>query len=809
MLDAMLERITGGARHDGWRRWAWLAFFGLAPAAFLWGLTLHWQNAKRRAETFADPARMLEQAQAVAAAEGINITGWKSVQQVVVSDPLQQFQRRNEIWAQLPAAQRRLVPRTWIRVILHSAAMDQWLAVWLRPDASVFAFDTSTGLVKSRANISEAEARQLAQRRFSSTCAGDVLDMGDPEIQNATAANGLAVRRFVWRGNLPGLADLKSVCGVEIVGDRVKSVNSDFNWSASVGTSSIGAQFFSQARALILLTLILYAIYRFSRRALEREVPWSRCVTIFVFLVCFALFLQLINSDYAAGSLPVDRALSAFRWVIAASVLLNFALQGMMLGLSYGASEGELRETYPGKLTAWDALLTGRIWSRNVGVAVLFGAAAGAWAIFFRAGIWESLHLERVLNETQLLFTFGPLPWVMQMISEPITALFLVTFAALLPVMFANRWVASRWLRRLMVVLLALIGATVSTVVDINAPADLVAIFITAGLVLAAFWFRDLLASVVAVVVYSTYGLIQDLSAMVPVWLQYSPYAMAIGAATLLAAFVMVFRAREVKDEDVRPVYAKRLLERLLMQTEVSAAREAQLRLLPEKLPEIPGLRIEASCLPAREVGGDFYDFFVLPRGRLGVLVAEGGSSGLASALTIGLAKGFLLYAARRDWTAPEALRRLAPLLQEATHQAIERLGLAYLTIDPAARLIHAARLGVHPRLFSLGGGTNAGELRLFEVVGAARLAESRATLAAGESLVIITDGIEKRLAAKKRGIEKWVSALDPRVSASASGIHGALLNEAGAQQGELDDDLTAIVIRFDLAPAMERVEVA
>jgi len=60
----------------------------------------------------------------------------------------------------------------------------------------------------------------------------------------------------------------------------------------------------------------------------------------------------------------------------------------------------------------------------------------------------------------------------------------------------------------------------------------------------------------------------------------------------------------------------------------VSAAREAQLRLLPIAPPNLAGLSIAASCQAADIVRGDFYDFFVLGPTRLGILITDGGAKG-------------------------------------------------------------------------------------------------------------------------------------------------------------------------------------
>jgi len=54
----------------------------------------------------------------------------------------------------------------------------------------------------------------------------------------------------------------------------------------------------------------------------------------------------------------------------------------------------------------------------------------------------------------------------------------------------------------------------------------------------------------------------------------------------------------------------KKSLERERMERELQIAREMQLRLLPQKTPELPDLQIETLTITAYEVGGDYYDFF-------------------------------------------------------------------------------------------------------------------------------------------------------------------------------------------------------
>jgi serine phosphatase RsbU (regulator of sigma subunit) len=70
---------------------------------------------------------------------------------------------------------------------------------------------------------------------------------------------------------------------------------------------------------------------------------------------------------------------------------------------------------------------------------------------------------------------------------------------------------------------------------------------------------------------------------------------------------------------------------------ELSLARSIQASFLPESIPELPGWQITATLEPARQIAGDFYDFIMLPDGKLGFLIADVADKGLGSALYMAL----------------------------------------------------------------------------------------------------------------------------------------------------------------------------
>jgi serine phosphatase RsbU (regulator of sigma subunit)/predicted ester cyclase len=82
--------------------------------------------------------------------------------------------------------------------------------------------------------------------------------------------------------------------------------------------------------------------------------------------------------------------------------------------------------------------------------------------------------------------------------------------------------------------------------------------------------------------------------------------------------------------------------ERERIEHELQVARRIQQELLPEATPELDGWQIAAYYGPAREVGGDFYDFLEFPDGRLGLVVGDATGHGMPAALVMATTRGML-----------------------------------------------------------------------------------------------------------------------------------------------------------------------
>jgi predicted ester cyclase len=88
-------------------------------------------------------------------------------------------------------------------------------------------------------------------------------------------------------------------------------------------------------------------------------------------------------------------------------------------------------------------------------------------------------------------------------------------------------------------------------------------------------------------------------------------------------------------------------IERERIEQELQVARRIQQASLPEEVPQLEGWRINPFYRPAREVGGDFYDFHLLPEGKLGLVVGDATGKGVPAALVMSTTCGMLQSAAR------------------------------------------------------------------------------------------------------------------------------------------------------------------
>lgn len=248
--------------------------------------------------------------------------------------------------------------------------------------------------------------------------------------------------------------------------------------------------------------------------------------------------------------------------------------------------------------------------------------------------------------------------------------------------------------------------------------------------------------------------------------------------------------------------------DKLRLDEELQIARRIQRSLLPNAVPQIPGLCIADLCEPAMEVGGDYYDFFPLGPRQLGVLVADVSGKGTSAALYMAELKGLMLALSRTHRSPRALLIELNDLLADHLDNR-SFITMTYAVIDLDAGTLTCARAGHTPLLVCREGNSQVvvpdGMVLGLRLPGAAQrfaeiLEEHTQPLHPGDVIVLYTDGITEAM--NMDGDLFGDTALSLVVAAhcdlDSAGVRERILRDVRAFVGEAEphDDMTMVVLK-------------
>ena len=185
-------------------------------------------------------------------------------------------------------------------------------------------------------------------------------------------------------------------------------------------------------------------------------------------------------------------------------------------------------------------------------------------------------------------------------------------------------------------------------------------------------------------------------------------------------------------------------IEKERIERELELAAAIQREILPRFLPVVPGVELAASNVPTRQVGGDYYDFFPLSKGRLGFLVADVSGKGVPAALLVSTVHSAVHLQIDEAKTIAELVSRIDRHLQRfaATRKF---LTLFFGLLEPDSGLFRYVSAGHNPALVARADG----RLERLESTGVpvgmlpgASWREETVTLGQGDLLCVYTDGV-------------------------------------------------------------------
>ena len=229
---------------------------------------------------------------------------------------------------------------------------------------------------------------------------------------------------------------------------------------------------------------------------------------------------------------------------------------------------------------------------------------------------------------------------------------------------------------------------------------------------------------------------------------------------TLIRVFQTMARDVQARAEHLEALVRERTLDleqkneqleqaRQTMEQELRIAHSLQGAILPKTMPQSKAYSGSALMTPARELGGDFYDFFLLPDGRLGLVIADVSGKGVPAAFFMAIARTVMRTAANEHADAGACLREVNNTICEQNPHLLF-VTLFYGILDPETGLLLYANAGHNPPYLvaSTGavtpirptGGVAIG------VVPDLSYSEDSLTLVPGDRVFLYTDGISEAM---------------------------------------------------------------
>ena len=682
-----------------------------------------------------------------------------------------------------------------------------------------FAFRTYVAPSPGAPAVAPEEARKVAEGALARLAGGGAgsfrLVSETPQKEGDT--------RFVSESVVEGAEGLKLRAEAVVRGRSLREMSISPTFAPRLSEELTGGR--NQVTALDVLnivsvTLVILAVLScLALSLMRREVPYRQALTLLV--ITFILFLayQIFGGGYEDELLDDvfhREAGKEFQLWLEAGVelLVPSFFFGLGLAVLWAAGLALARRSNPAAYASFAALLRGRLLSNFVAGRVCIGLLlGGVLAAIPYAVAASGLFGGRAMPEEPNPQSFVTITPALSALFRPAPFPLFTIYSFLVPLFGQRRSWAGRAARAA--------GVTVGCLwlgeATLSEPSTAAALF-------AGFWLaivadqvyrrHDFLALVAAAVA-------ADIAVASAGLIIQSPDAVRRGGLLALAglgaffllSLVVAWKGRRTQEEDELAIAAagaaaaNQRAERERLLAEFGVARSAQQRMLPAVPPAIPGYAIAAACRPAREVGGDLYDFLALPDERVGIVVADVSGKGVPASLYMTLTKGLLASVAERESDPAAILRGVNPHLHEVCRRKVF-VTLILGVLDPATRTLTYARAGHNPGIWS---SSSARELKLLSAPGIGlglaggkmfdrSLRREELRLGAGDAVVFYSDGITEAMnaAGEEFGVERLLAVVERCDGMEAEEVRDAILNEVDAFVGETPphDDVTVVVIR-------------
>lgn len=257
-------------------------------------------------------------------------------------------------------------------------------------------------------------------------------------------------------------------------------------------------------------------------------------------------------------------------------------------------------------------------------------------------------------------------------------------------------------------------------------------------------------------------------------------------------------------------IYRKRMNTLFLttrMETELQTAHNAQMSIMPQQKPDVNGFDIHGVCIPANEVGGDFFDYLWLdlPKDRFGIAVGDVSGKAMQAAIPAVMSTGIIFSQASETRSITDIMSRLNLSLYAKTDKKVFT-ALMIAAIDTAAKTVTYTNAGLPDPLLKSGDTVDSlktsGSRFPLGIVKDKTFSEETLPLRDGDILVLYTDGISESWDPEHRfygkgHLARFLRDLDT-LKLSAREIVDEVLADIKqfSQNIEPHDDITLVVVK-------------
>ncbi len=711
----------------------------------------------------------------------------------------------------------------WFKNLPKSASQESFGAQ-VSPDGHILQFRHSipqeSAMPEGRSShLSQEQALQLATDFLNSQ--GIDLPAYQQEEFSSQKKTLRTDHSFHW-SRLQAAVPGKITLTVRVQGDEICEFAQGFEIPQDAALQmkqKQGNYFFILIGSVVLyFVLSMVPLALFLKKYHEGEVGIRTAQAIFlilwsVLMLRAVLAFPIQGVGWQLGELSYDYV-SVVKLIFSAFIIFPFMAATAFTSWSVG--ESMIRGTFADKLHTLDALINRRFSTLKFAQSALRGYGFGAVSMglttavaFF--GLKLTGGFTMVTGFDTIITNY--LPFLVPVLLAIGSSLSAEILCRLFANVYFLKIVKRRWLAAVLSsAIFALIAFPVWDLLISLEPITLTFLlaFINGLLFSFIFWRYDLLTAM-----FANYTLIGSLGVLV---LMSNPsnslQRMGWFSLVLLLAPVLLIIRGYLKREsfsyepDTMPDHIRRITERERMAKELEIARQVQTHLLPKTSPSLPGCDIAGFCLPAKEVGGDYYDFISMDANKLGIAIGDVSGKGVPAAIYMTLTKGVFQSNAEINSSPKAVLTKVNSLL----YRTIERglfVSMFYAIIDMQQKTMTYARAGHNPAIYFSRSGDR---FDLLESSGLALglekgtvfneiIKEQQIALQVGDLLVFYTDGFTEAMNKNHHEFseERLLQVIDHYKDKSSQEIIAAIYQKVRTfvQDYPQHDDMTIVVAKI------------